>query len=430
MWISGSLTRDQFNLLIAHGGYPKLADYLHAAHPGTKFIAAGQKNYAVYSSNGPTGDISVTFSGRNFDCDGDGTQQLARADRLQRAHLHLGARAAAATTSTRRRRARSLRHATTPPAWMYPLDGNRFAPGLDPAHRGGDVWTADAGMAMMENEPWSGMLLTLGSIDKASHMWGGITDTGTYPPGSDEEQAHLRVHRQDGRRAGRADDRQAARARPARRDARRAHHRPRGPAVDSLPRRQRGRPRRLQLVLRRDAERHVPGAVAVAGAADRHRQRALHLPGLGDPHVAHRHVRRREAQRREGDGDAAGRDRHAIGCDGRRYRLVDGEPARDVGARARLVGAARPGDRRHDGGAVRRRRRRACCGTTRATASRATTAARSSRCRRSRSCSRRGRRDRATRRSRCARSTSCRPSCARCASRAGPGMDGHAVSLP
>ena len=38
------------------------------------------------------------------------------------------------------------------------------------------------------------MLLTLGSVDKASHMWGGITDTGTYPPGSDEEQAHLRFN--------------------------------------------------------------------------------------------------------------------------------------------------------------------------------------------------------------------------------------------
>jgi arylsulfatase A-like enzyme len=45
---------------------------------------------------------------------------------------------------------------------------------------------------MMEREPWSGMLLTLGGIDKASHMWGGITDTGTYPPGSEAEQAHLR----------------------------------------------------------------------------------------------------------------------------------------------------------------------------------------------------------------------------------------------
>ena len=35
MWITGSLTRDQFNALIAHGGYPKLPDYLHSAYPGS-----------------------------------------------------------------------------------------------------------------------------------------------------------------------------------------------------------------------------------------------------------------------------------------------------------------------------------------------------------------------------------------------------------
>ena len=64
MYVTGSLGRDDFNKLIAHGGYWKLADYLHDAHPGTKFIAAGQKNYAVHSSNGPTGDISVTFASR------------------------------------------------------------------------------------------------------------------------------------------------------------------------------------------------------------------------------------------------------------------------------------------------------------------------------------------------------------------------------
>jgi type I phosphodiesterase/nucleotide pyrophosphatase len=190
MWISGSLTRDQFNALIAHGGYAKLADYLHAAHPGTKFIAAGQKNYAVFSSSGPTGDISVTFSSRNFDCDGDGTNNW-------RGPTGFNVPAYIASPSCGRyyvdsSTSLSYGTATTSPAWMYPLDGNRFAPGFDPAHRGGDVWTADAGMAMMENEPWSGMLLTLGSIDKASHMWGGITDDGTYPAGSPEEQAHLR----------------------------------------------------------------------------------------------------------------------------------------------------------------------------------------------------------------------------------------------
>ena len=65
---------------------------------------------------------------------------------------------------------------------MYPLDGNRFVPGTDPAHLGGDGWVADAGMEMMDKENWSGMLLTLGGIDKASHMWGGITDTTAAGP--------------------------------------------------------------------------------------------------------------------------------------------------------------------------------------------------------------------------------------------------------
>jgi hypothetical protein len=187
MYVSGSLTRDQFNLLIAHGGYWKLADYLHQAHPGTKFIAAGQKNYAVYSSNGPTGDISVTFASRAV-CNGvpdlrgpTGLNVPAYINTPECGRFWVNS-STALDYGTK----------TTPPAWLYPLDGNRFAPGRDPAHLGGDIWTADAGMAMMEHEPWSGMMLTLGSIDKASHMWGGITDTGTYPPGSDAEQAHLR----------------------------------------------------------------------------------------------------------------------------------------------------------------------------------------------------------------------------------------------
>ena len=52
MWISGSLDRDQFNLLIANGGYPKLPDYLHGGLPGSKYIVVGQKAYAAYSSSG------------------------------------------------------------------------------------------------------------------------------------------------------------------------------------------------------------------------------------------------------------------------------------------------------------------------------------------------------------------------------------------
>ena len=190
MWISGSLTRDQFNALIAHGGYRKLPDYLHAARPGTKYIVVGEKNYAAFSSSGPTGDITVTFSSRNFDCDHDGTNNW-RGPTGTNVPTYIAAPECNryyVDSST----GMSYGTATTPPAWMYPLDGNRFVPGRDPEHLGGDVWVADAGMAMMERENWSGMLLTFGAIDKVSHMWGGITDTGTYPPGSDEEQTHLR----------------------------------------------------------------------------------------------------------------------------------------------------------------------------------------------------------------------------------------------
>ena len=33
----------------------------------------------------------------------------------------------------------------------------------------------------MDNEDWSGMLLTVGGIDKAGHMWGGLNDVPPYP---------------------------------------------------------------------------------------------------------------------------------------------------------------------------------------------------------------------------------------------------------
>ena len=55
-----------------NGGYPKLPDYLHGAQPGSKYIVVGQKAYAAYSSSGRPDDITVTFSSRNCDCDGDG----------------------------------------------------------------------------------------------------------------------------------------------------------------------------------------------------------------------------------------------------------------------------------------------------------------------------------------------------------------------
>jgi arylsulfatase A-like enzyme len=76
---------------------------------------------------------------------------------------------------------------------MYPEDGNRFVPGFDQAHLGGDTWAADAAMAIMQNENWSGMVVTLGAIDKIAHMWGGgLVDDAVYPPGSPQEMIHQR----------------------------------------------------------------------------------------------------------------------------------------------------------------------------------------------------------------------------------------------
>ncbi len=81
---------------------------------------------------------------------------------------------------------------TTSPAWMYPLDGNRFAVGDDDAHLGGDVWTADAAIKLIQEEPdWKGMMVSFGSVDKMAHMWG-TDDDGPSGVGDDiYEQAHL-----------------------------------------------------------------------------------------------------------------------------------------------------------------------------------------------------------------------------------------------
>jgi hypothetical protein len=76
---------------------------------------------------------------------------------------------------------------------MYPLEHNRDVPGDDPEHEGGDVWSTDAALAVMEEEKvenWSGILLTLGGIDKAGHMWGGLNDVPPYPAGTDP-MAHM-----------------------------------------------------------------------------------------------------------------------------------------------------------------------------------------------------------------------------------------------
>jgi hypothetical protein len=78
------------------------------------------------------------------------------------------------------------------PSWLYPEDGNRMFAGLDPAHLGGDNWVTDAALAMMINEDWSGMFVSLGAIDKAAHMWGAQADTASPDCATGPGQTHVR----------------------------------------------------------------------------------------------------------------------------------------------------------------------------------------------------------------------------------------------
>ncbi len=66
MHITGDLSLSDFALIEKNNGvaYPKLADYLHTAYPGTEFITVGEKSYAVESATGATGDIAVRLSSR------------------------------------------------------------------------------------------------------------------------------------------------------------------------------------------------------------------------------------------------------------------------------------------------------------------------------------------------------------------------------
>ena len=78
------------------------------------------------------------------------------------------------------------------PTWLYPSEGNRFWPGNDPKHLGGDTWAADAAIAMMKKENWSGMFVTLGAIDKAAHMWGAQADVAPKHCTTLAEQTHVK----------------------------------------------------------------------------------------------------------------------------------------------------------------------------------------------------------------------------------------------
>jgi hypothetical protein len=185
--VTSSLGCGQFNTLLAAQGYPKLDDHL-----GGKFISVGQKTTAACPAGHPADaqDIVVHIGSRNRDCDGDGVNNW-RSPGGANIPSYIGAPSCGRFYVD----AASTLHygtGTTSPAWMYPLDGNRFAVGNDPMHLGGDVWTADAAIELLRHEgDWKGMMVSFGSVDKMAHMWG-TNDTGPSGAGDDvHPQAHL-----------------------------------------------------------------------------------------------------------------------------------------------------------------------------------------------------------------------------------------------
>jgi hypothetical protein len=206
MQITGDLSLDQFQTLVNSVGYPKLSDYLHTAFPGTKFITVGEKSYAVESATAGSGDIGVRLSSRKSDvtspyptgCTNLGGRWRYPVGRSVPAYL-TAPDALVPTTCGRffinSDKGNDYGTLTTFPASLYPEDGNRFVPGSDASalagHTGGDTWVADAAMAMMENENWSGMFVTLGGIDKGGHMWSADQDTDGHDCSTGAGQTHV-----------------------------------------------------------------------------------------------------------------------------------------------------------------------------------------------------------------------------------------------
>jgi hypothetical protein len=180
-YVTSSLGCAQFDTLLRAQGYPKLDDHL-----GGKFISVGQKTTAACPAGHPAGaeDIVVHIGG-GITCNGvshrrpDGANVPAYIRDPSCGRFYVDRSNPYGTT-------------TTPPAWMYPLDGHRFVTPVDESVLGGDRWTADAAIELLRNEPdWKGMMVSFGSVDKMAHMWG-TDDDGPSGAGADvHEESHL-----------------------------------------------------------------------------------------------------------------------------------------------------------------------------------------------------------------------------------------------
>jgi hypothetical protein len=209
-YVTSSMSCSQYGALIAHGGYAKLQDYLDAefgesstfgtfSQKRTSTCTAGHTGPAADGTGTDPEDIMLQIRGSRRTCNGT-EDQWREPESGNRPAATLPPYLDILTGGCSNRwwtnqDAVNLSYGTNvlSPANIYPLEGNRFVPGFDPAHIGGDNWSADAAIQQINNDPnWRGILVSLGGIDKLGHMWG-PEDRGEpgAKKGSIEEMRHL-----------------------------------------------------------------------------------------------------------------------------------------------------------------------------------------------------------------------------------------------
>jgi hypothetical protein len=190
-YVTSSMTCNQFRTLIQHGNYDKLQDYLDSRFSNGHFASISQKRTSACTSGWTRAMDSddIIFQIRGGSASSCDTRPGWRQPE------YVGPAGFFDLSSCSRwytwQQSGAYGTGAMSPANIYPLDGNRFVPGFDPAHLGGDTWSADAAIRVIDNDPnWRGMMVSLGAIDKMGHMWG-PEDNVTGPPGSDAEVSHL-----------------------------------------------------------------------------------------------------------------------------------------------------------------------------------------------------------------------------------------------
>ena len=208
--ITSSMSCAQFRDLIAHGNYPKLQDYLDSqfgqsssfgtfTQKRTSACTGGHTSPAADGTGTDPEDIILQIRGSRRTCNTTEAQwREPESGNLPAASLPPYLDILTGGCNNRwwtNQDAVNLSYGTNvlSPANIYPLEGNRFVPGFDPAHIGGDNWSADAAIQQINNDPsWRGIMVSLGGIDKMGHMWGPEDkDEPGAKKGSIEEMRHL-----------------------------------------------------------------------------------------------------------------------------------------------------------------------------------------------------------------------------------------------